>query len=49
VGFSGIPALLKKVGVAEAAGILELAGKSGVKDFIAAGKTGRFWEREEEK
>jgi catalase len=49
VGFSGIPGLTKKVGVAEEPGIMELTGKGGVKAFIAAGKTGRFWEREEEK
>jgi catalase len=49
VGFSGIPALTKKAGVAEEPGILELTGKGGVKGFIAAATTGRFWEREEEK
>jgi catalase len=49
VGFSGIPVMTKKVGVIEEPGIMDLTGKGGVKNFIAAGKTGRFWEREEEK
>ncbi len=49
VGFAGIPALTKKVGVTEEPGIMELTGKGGVKAFIAAATTGRFWEREEEK
>jgi catalase len=49
VGFSGIPALTKKTGVSAEPGIMELTAKGGVKAFIAAGKTGRFWEREEEK
>jgi catalase len=49
VGFSGIPLLAKKVGVIEEPGIMDLTGKGGVKNFIVAGKTGRFWEREEEK
>jgi catalase len=49
VGFSGIPALTKNTGVTEEPGIMELMDKAGVKGFIAAGKTGRFWEREEEK
>jgi catalase len=49
VGFSGIPLLAKKVGVIEEPGTMDLTGKGGVKNFIVAGKTGRFWEREEEK
>jgi catalase len=49
VGFAGIPALTKKVGVTDEPGIMELTGKGGVKAFIAAATTGRFWEREEEK
>ena len=49
VGFSGIPALSKQAGVTEQAGIVDLSGKAGVKGFIAAARTGRFWEREAEK
>jgi catalase len=49
VGLSGVATLMKKVGVTEQPGIVELAGKGGTKAFIAAAKTGRFWEREEEK
>ncbi|HEY0702125.1 MAG TPA: catalase [Candidatus Acidoferrales bacterium] len=49
VAFSGIPALTKKVAVTPENGILDLSAKSSVKDFIAAAKLGRFWEREEEK
>jgi catalase len=49
VGFAGIPALTKKVGVTEEPGIAELTAKAGVKSFIAAATTGRFWDREEEK
>jgi len=49
VGFSGIPALSKKAGVTVQPGIVDFSGKAGVKDFIAAARTGRFWEREAEK
>ena len=49
VGFSGIAALSKQAGVADQAGIVDLSGKAGVKGFIAAARTGRFWEREAEK
>jgi catalase len=49
VGFSGIPGLTKKTGVTDEPGIAELSGKAGVKAFVDAAKTGRFWEREEEK
>src|ERR1700723_2030045 len=49
VAFSGIPGLTKKSGVGEEPGIMELSAKAGVKAFIDAAKTGRFWEREEEK
>jgi catalase len=49
VAFAGIPALTKKVGVTEEPGIAELTAKAGVKSFIAAATTGRFWDREEEK
>lgn len=49
VGLSGVTTLSKRVGVTEEPGIIELTGKGGIKAFIAAAKTGRFWEREEEK
>jgi catalase len=49
VGFSGISSLAKKAGLSEEPGIMEFNGKGGVKAFIAAAKTGRFWDREEEK
>jgi catalase len=48
VGFSGIPSLAKKSGVEEEPGVIAFNGKSGVKDFISAGRIGRFWERETE-
>jgi catalase len=48
VGFAGIPSLAKKAGVAEETGIVDLSGKSGVKEFITSARTGRFWEREME-
>jgi catalase len=49
VGFSGVPALTKKTGVTDEPGIAELSGKGGVKAFVDSAKTGRFWEREQEK
>jgi catalase len=49
VGFSGIPTLAEKAGVEEENGIVDLTGKSGVKSFVAAARTGRLWEREIEK
>jgi catalase len=48
VGFSGIPSLSEEVGVEEDPGIIDISGKTGVKGFIAAARTGRFWEREAE-
>jgi catalase len=48
VGFSGIPSLSEEVGVEEDPGIIDISGKTGVKSFIAAARTGRFWEREAE-
>jgi len=48
VGFSGIPTLSKKVELAEEPGVVDITAKAGVKDFIGAGRTGRFWERETE-
>jgi catalase len=49
MGFAGIPVLTKKAGVALEAGIIDLSGKSGLQEFIDAARTGRFWDREEEK
>jgi catalase len=48
VGFSGIPSLAKKSGVEEEPGVIDINGKAGMKDFISAGRTGRFWDRETE-
>jgi catalase len=49
VGFSGILLLLRKAGAEEKEpGVVEITGKAGVKAFIAAGRTGRFWARESE-
>jgi catalase len=48
VGFSGIPSLAKKSGVEEEPGVIAFNGKAGAKDFVSAGRTGRFWERETE-
>jgi catalase len=49
VGFSGVPALNKNTGVTDEPGIAELSGKGGVRAFVDSAKTGRFWEREQEK
>jgi catalase len=49
VGFTGVPSLAEQAAVAEEPGVVDITAKSGLKDFIAAGRTGRFWEREEEK
>jgi catalase len=48
VGFSGIPSLAKKSGVEQEPGVIDIGGKAGVKEFISAGRTGRFWDRETE-
>jgi catalase len=49
IGFSGIPLLLRKAGAQEKEpGVVEIAGRGGVDSFIAAGRTGRFWQRESE-
>jgi catalase len=48
VGYSGIPSLAKKAAVPEEDGVIDISGKTGLKSFIAAGRTGRFWEREAE-
>jgi catalase len=46
VGFSGIPLLSKKAGIVKKDGIVEISNHAGAKGFIAAGRMGRFWERE---
>jgi catalase len=49
IGFAGIPLLLRKAGAQEKEpGVVEIAGKGGVDVFVAAGRTGRFWQRESE-
>jgi catalase len=49
VAFAGIPSLAKAAGVKEGPGVADITGKAGVKGFINAARTGRFWEREAEK
>ena len=49
VGFAGIPSLAKEAGLKQEPGVVDIAGKAGLKDFIAAARTGRFWKREVEK
>jgi catalase len=49
IGFSGIPSLSSEARVAEEAGVADITGKAGVRGFINAARTGRFWEREVEK
>ena len=49
VGFSGIPVLAQKANISPRAGIIDLSGKSGVREFISAAEAGRFWEREVER
>jgi catalase len=48
IGFSDIPLLAKETGVKEGAGVIEITDRAKVKAFIAAARTGRFWEREAE-
>ncbi len=48
VGFAGIPSLAKRAGIVEEPGIAEITSKSRVKGFMAAARTGRFWDREAE-
>lgn len=48
IGFATIPSLAKKAGIAEELGITDISGKTGVKDFIASARAGRFWDREAE-
>ncbi len=48
VGWVDIPTLAEKAQAKEGDGLIDLGSKSGVKDFVAAARTGRFWERENE-
>jgi len=49
VGFAGTPSLAKAAAVKRQPGVVDIAGKTDVKGFINAARTGRFWEREAEK
>jgi catalase len=49
VGFSGIPSLARTAEIKEQLGVVSVTAKTGVKEFIAAARMGRFWEREAEK
>jgi catalase len=49
VGFSGIPSLARKAGIKEEPGVVSVTSKAGINNFIAAARTGRFWDREAEK
>jgi catalase len=49
VGFAGIPSLAKEAGLKQEPGVVDTTGKAGVRDFVAAARTGRFWKREVEK
>jgi len=46
VGFSGIPMLAKKAGIEEEPGVIDISAQAGLKSFVAAARSGRFWERE---
>lgn len=48
VGFAGIPTLSEKAALTEEAGVVDVTSRTGLKDFIAGGRIGRFWEREME-
>lgn len=49
VGFAGIASLAKAARLKKEPGVVEIAGKTDVKRFVNAARTGRFWERESEK
>ena len=49
VGFAGIPMLAQKAKLSPQPGVIDLSGKSGVREFISAAEAGRFWEREVER
>ena len=49
VGYSGIPTLFEKAAPEEGEGVIDLAAKGSVREFISAARTGRFWDREMEK
>jgi catalase len=46
IGWSGVPMLSKKAGIAPGPGLVDLGGKTNIKTFITSAMTGRFWERE---
>jgi catalase len=46
MGFSGIPSLAEKANVEKQEGVVDITSDAGVKSFIDAGRTGRFWKRE---
>ncbi len=49
VGFSGIPSLARKAAIKEEAGVADITRGAGIKEFISAARTGRFWKREAER
>jgi len=49
VGFSSVPSLTAKAGIAPAPGIVKITKDAGMKEFMDAARTGRFWARETEK
>ena len=49
IGWAGVPGLAGKAGLKESEGMVPLAAKSAIKDFIKAARIGRFWDREEDK
>lgn len=49
VGYAGIPALSKRTELKPEPGVVDLLRSAGTTEFISAARTGRFWEREEER
>lgn len=49
IGWAGVPGLAGKAGLKESEGMVPLAAKSAIKDFIKEARIGRFWDREEDK
>ena len=49
VGYAGIPALSKRTELKPEAGVVDLLRSAGTTEFISAARTGRFWEREDER
>jgi len=46
LGFSGISSLSRKANLEKGPGVIEMAAASKIKEFVAAARQGRFWERE---